>query len=840
MGKLARRSLRHRTGGFLATFLALALGATLVMACGGLMETAIRDNVPPQRLAGAQIVVTGERTYRQPGEKHEAVLPERAGLPAGAAEEAARVPGVRRAVGEHTFDVVLPGTGKAEAHGWESAALTPYGLDGRAPSRGEVVLDEGLAARTGKRVGETVRITAQGGRTAAYRLSGIARGGRVPRPTLFLATADAARLAPRPGTVADVAVVLEPGADRDTVREGIRKALEGRTVLTGDDRGTVEHPEAVRGAGDIIALSGAFGGLTVGVSVFVVAGTVGLCARRRRRELALLRAVGAGKGMLRRLIVGETLLVAVLAGAVAWFTGPLVGRRLFDALVDSGMAAETLEFRQGWIPAMPAYGALLLTAVGGGLLGARATTTARPVEALAGAAVQERWWTPLRLLLGLLFLAGATALGLVTALVLRGPVAASTAGPTVMCAAAGLALLGPWCARAVTALLSWPVRLLTGPSGGLAVLNCRAGAVRTAAVATPVMLVTALATGMIYLQTSTAALTGKAFTGSLRADAVLTSPAGVDPALAAAVRRLPEAGAASPSVTSTGFTESPHDGAESKRGLPLVGIGAEDAERTAGDEVTAGSLAALRGDAVALPEPLARRIHRGVGDTVRLRLGDGAAADVRVVALVAAREGYEHALTSVELLAPHTTPGLPARILVRAADGTGRDRLMAALTRFAAGRPGLEVLDRDAVAAGRAADTRTQAWASYLIVGMLVVFTALSVVNSTAVAVGGRRREFALQRLAGATKGQLLRMMTVEGALVAVVGVVLGTLAAAAALVPFALSASDRVLPYGPVTVYLAVVAGALAVTLGATLPPTWAALRARPVEAAGGPSADL
>ncbi|MBH1935385.1 FtsX-like permease family protein [Streptomyces sp. AV19] len=832
MGKLARRSLRHRTGGFLATFLALAIGATIVMACGGLMETGIRNNVPPQRLAGAQILVTGERTYRQPGEKHEAVLPERAGLDEESARRASRVPGVRRAVGERTFDVVVAG-GRAEAHGWESAALTPYRLTGgTAPRPGEVVLDTDLAARAGVRAGGTVRITTRGGSATAYRVSGVAHG-TAARPTLFFADADARRLAPHPGTVADIAIVTEPGADRDAVRERVREALKGQTVLTGDDRGTVEHPEAVRGAEDLIALSGVFGGLAVAVSVFVVSGTVGLCVRQRRRELALLRAIGAGRGMLRRLIVGETLLVAVLAGAAAWFAGPVAGRLLFDALVDSGMAAETLEFGQGWIPAMPAFGALLLTAVGGGLIGARRAVRARPVEALGEAAVQERWLTPVRLVLGLLFLAGTAALGIVTALVLRGPVAASTAGPTVMCAAIGLALLGPWFTRAVTALLHWPVRLLTGASGRLAVLNCRATSVRTAAVATPVMLVTALATGMIYLQTSTAALTAKAFADELRADAVLSCAAGVDPALAAAVRRLPEVAAASPSVNSTGYTERPHDGAESKRGLPLTGIGADGAEETVGAKVTAGSLAALRGAAVALPEPLARRIHRGVGDTLRLRLGDGAAADVRVVALVAAREGYEHALASVELLAPHTTRGLPSQIVVRAADGTGRDRLTAALTRFAARHPGLEVHDRDALAAGHAENTRTQAWVNYLVVGMLVAYTVVSVVNSTAVAVGGRRKEFALRRLTGATKGQVLRMMTVEGCLVALVGVVLGTLAAATALVPFALAASDRVLPYGPVTVYLGVVAGAVTVTLGATLLPARAALRTRPVEAA-------
>ncbi|MBZ4323355.1 ABC transporter permease [Streptomyces sp. SCA2-4] len=842
MGKLALRSLRHRAGAFLATFVALFIGATIVMACGGLMETGIRNNVPPERLAGAQILVTGDRSHHQAGDKKQRVLAERVELPAGLVGKVEAVPGVRKAIGERTFDAALPGgggDGTARGHAWESAALTPYALaEGAAPRRGEVVLDAALARRARAGAGDRIRVAAHGG-SAEYRVSGVARpaaGREVPQRTLFFSAADAERLSAHPGTVADIAVVTDPGADVGAVRKGVKAALDGQpvTLLTGDDRGAVEHPEVVAGGEDLVAISGVFGGLGVTVAMFVVAGTVGLSAQQRFRELALLRAVGTTRGQVRRMLLGESLAVAVLAGAAAWPAGPALGRWLFGRMTDTGMVAETVEFSQGWIPTLPAYGSLLLTTVAGTLFGTLRAVRTKPVEALGEAAVRQRWFHPVRLGLALLFLAGATALALVTALVLRGPVAASTAGPTVMCCVVGLALLGPWFAKAVSVLLHWPVRLLTGASGRLAALNCRASAVRTAAVATPVMLATAITTGMLYLQTSVAAATDREFTENLRADAVLASAAGgVDPALVTAVRRLPGVAAASATATGFAYTVRPHDGDENKHGTALQGIDAEGAGQVLATRPTAGRLADLKGNAVALPEAAARRMHRGVGDTIGLKMGDGASVDVRIVALFPAREGFETALTSASLLARHTTAGLPAQILVKAAPGVPVERLTGELGRFAARHPGLKVSDRDEVTAQRKQNTRTQMWANYLIVGMLVAYTILAVVNSTVVAVGTRRREFALQRLTGSTKGQVMRMMAIESLYVTAVGLILGTLAAATTLVPFDLSVSDSPLPSGPASIYLAVVAAAGAVTLVSTLVPTWAALRARPVEAA-------
>ncbi|MFD3436803.1 ABC transporter permease [Streptomyces sp. NPDC058685] len=185
---------------------------------------------------------------------------------------------------------------------------------------------------------------------------------------------------------------------------------------------------------------------------------------------------------------------------------------------------------------------------------------------------------------------------------------------------------------------------------------------------------------------------------------------------------------------------------------------------------------------------------------------------------------------SAELLAPHTTGGLPQQILVRAEPGAD---MTAGLRVLADRTPGLAVADREALIAAHSEDTGTQAWINCLLVGMIVAYTAISVVNSLATATGARRRQFGLQRLTGATKAQVMRMLTVEGLLVAVIGVLLGTLAAATTLVPFAHAAAGRVLPTGSLWIYATVVGAAVVLALSATPVPAWQALKILPVRAA-------
>ena len=62
---LAFSSLRHRWLSFVGVFVTVMAAATLVTATGSLLEGGIRGSVPPDRLAGADIVVAADQTVTE-------------------------------------------------------------------------------------------------------------------------------------------------------------------------------------------------------------------------------------------------------------------------------------------------------------------------------------------------------------------------------------------------------------------------------------------------------------------------------------------------------------------------------------------------------------------------------------------------------------------------------------------------------------------------------------------------------------------------------------------------------------------------------------------------------
>jgi putative ABC transport system permease protein len=102
---------------------------------------------------------------------------------------------------------------------------------------------------------------------------------------------------------------------------------------------------------------------------------------------------------------------------------------------------------------------------------------------------------------------------------------------------------------------------------------------------------------------------------------------------------------------------------------------------------------------------------------------------------------------------------------------------------------------------------------NYVVVGMITVFVAIMLVNTTIAATVHRRREFAQQRLAGSTRGQLTTMVALEGLLVTVTGVLAGSAASLFTILPFGAARVDRVWPDATPTAYAVVVAVAVALT---------------------------
>ncbi|MGC0398396.1 putative ABC transport system permease protein [Streptomyces sp. SAI-126] len=134
----------------------------------------------------------------------------------------------------------------------------------------------------------------------------------------------------------------------------------------------------------------------------------------------------------------------------------------------------------------------------------------------------------------------------------------------------------------------------------------------------------------------------------------------------------------------------------------------------------------------------------------------------------------------------------------------------------------------------RTADAKNLQTLNLTVVGIIVVFVCVMLVNSLYAATTYRGREFGQQRLAGAGPGQVLGTVGTEGLILTAVGLFFGTVAALAGVIPFTIVRTDSVLPHQGLGIWLAVGSTAAAVTIGTSLATARRVLRVPAVEAVG------
>ncbi|GAA0959762.1 ABC transporter permease [Actinocorallia libanotica] len=273
------------------------------------------------------------------------------------------------------------------------------------------------------------------------------------------------------------------------------------------------------------------------------------------------------------------------------------------------------------------------------------------------------------------------------------------------------------------------------------------------------------------------------------------------------ISRIALADALTASSTEHGRTGAPRllagIGALAGGGLLLNLAATRPAEQLdkAGQAALLGSLVLLV--AVALTGPLAARLLvAALGAPVRaLAPGAGWLADANL-------RGYARRLSSAVV---------PVALLVGL---SGTMTIMTSTAGHAAGGTASSVT------------SDTDVWLRQAELVLLTCFAAVSTVNTLIAVTADRRREFALLRLLGATRPQLLRMLTAEAVLTAAVGVLLGAAVAVAASAAFSSAATGSAVPHVPVADCGWIVAGAVALTVPCIL--------ATGLRAVRGPAADL
>ncbi|MBO0776422.1 MAG: ABC transporter permease, partial [Actinobacteria bacterium] len=368
-----------------------------------------------------------------------------------------------------------------------------------------------------------------------------------------------------------------------------------------------------------------------------------------------------------------------------------------------------------------------------------------------------------------------------------------------------------------------------GVCGRLAAANLAASARRLSPVVSALVLAVALGGSLWFLQTTITHATAQQSRAGLRASQVITTTGpGLPASVAQAARHVPGVAAATGVVRSTLFgnqgDEYTAEGADAAALAGTLDLG-----------TISGSLTGLHGDTVAVDAVTASDLHLRAGGTFRGWFGDGTPVTLRVAAIYRRGLGFANFTLPTQVLRPHTATGLDSLVLVADTRGSDHASVTAALTR-AIHRldPAAGVATPGGYQAAVNAQIAQNTWTIHVSVIVLLIYVVIAALNTLAMAALARRAELAVLRLAGATRGQLLRMVRTEQAMLLGLALLAGGAIAALTLIPMAKGTTGTAIPYIPPGGWIAVIGGTILLSLTGTLLPTVGTLRTHPIKAVG------
>jgi putative ABC transport system permease protein len=810
---VALAALRTRWAAFAGTFAALALGVSVIAMMSLVLAAASAGNPHqrPERFAASPFVIQVDPSLRvrdRNGSVDSVPLLAQPDVPASVI---ARLPGT---VADHSFYAQvdgMPETQPALGHGWSSAAFAPYVLTaGHAPRSDDEVVVAGQAV-----VGSHVAVvTASGSRT--YTIAGTVRPRTGEQPVFFTDT-EAARLSPG----ADALVAY------DAATAARAAALPGAhlEVLTGVSRHAAD-PGAVQDSTDLSGLTtflGVAAMLSAFVAVTVMATAFGLSVAQRRRDLALLRTIGATPKQVMRTICAEAALVGAAGSAAGCLLGLAGAPRLAEWIVRQGLAPSWFSVdltARSALALAAAFLAGVAVALLSVLMAAARAGTIRPTEALREAAVEPKRAGRLRLLGGLAALGcGIAALAAVALIFPSAATDPKSEAEIVILLIGGTALLSP----VLLGQLTRPFG--RGTAGMLLRANTVTGTRRAAAAMIPVLIIASLTASILGADDAATAAATAAARQQAAAASFVVLPAGTPGLTTALLNRIHgisgvEATAVTdismlayqPQVTSL-HLESP---------IPVAyqAIGIDQPSAALNLTVIAGSLNGLGDHTIAVDSSW----NKHVGDTMHLWQPDGTPMSLRVVAVVAAR------LSGPSLIVDRRNVGavLPDRAYVKT-DSAGAPAALRAAVRSQHAR----VVPVSGWAAALSDQQLRQNQVGLeLLLGIAIGYCAIGMASTFLISVAGRRSELALLHKSGAIRRQVVWFAVAESLALTLIAIALSAVVSCLVLGSLHLALA-REFGFVPVTVPWpalgAILAGCVAIAVLTSAVPAWLQLRPAP-----------
>ncbi len=713
------------------------------------------------------------------------------------------------------------------------AWVGPDGLDGRtliegraAVTDGEVTLDKSSARRAGHEIGDLITIVGPRGK-GDFTLVGLTGtgdtdgGGGASIAAFDPVTADSFLGAN--GLVDSIYIALSDGVSVSLVQDELNAILPSNVeVITGEQSAR----ETAGAINDIIGIFGnvllGFAAVSLFVSAFLIFNTFAIIVSQRLRELALLRAVGANVRQIRSMIIGESLIVSVLATVLGIFGGMGVAVGIVALFNATGAAFPSasliVSLRTIIVSVLVGVGVTVAAAVIPALRAGRIPPVAAMRPELGFSALQKNR----RLVVGtVVFLLGLSAF---TWGVLGQPGGAagtlSTSGLGAVFLFLGVASLSTTVAapasRLISRLLPLPIWPMTRSiAGRLGSRNAQRTPRRTASTASALMIGLALVSTVAVVASSIRETFREQISRSVSADFFVTNgPSnfqGLPVAFAERLAELPELSAVSPFRGADALVNGDPKEIGAVRGSAFGGLVELD--------VLSGSVDSLDEGKILLHRDPASDYGVDVGDELTITWQNGTESIVEVGGVYGDSTLAGNWLVGIDLLASVSTAE-PVDFFIGAkiADGVEIPVARAAVETVAEDFPSAEVQDRAEFQQSQEDQIDQLLTIIYGLLAISIAIAVLGIANTMALSVFERTREFGLLRAVGMSKRTLKRSIRWEAIIVAVFGASLGVVIgvplglAVASVLPDTI-VSTVVVPFGTIVNILiaAIVVGIVA-----------------------------
>lgn len=706
-------------------------------------------------------------------------------LPASLVDEVAAVQGVEAAYGVVAADgaLVVGSDGEVVGRAGPPARGTTYIPDtsisplsisvGEAPQGpDQVALLEATAEAGGISVGDTVKIDTPSAGLVDMEVVGLVTRGISGSDGSTLAVFDlptAQRLLlGESDAVTSIAVKGEPGVPQDVLAERITQVIpENAATTTGAQRSAQIADRLEQTFQFINTFLLAFALIALFVAVFLIFNTFSMLVAQRTRELALLRAVGASRGQVRRSVLAEALVLGLLAAVLGVVGGILVsqGLRLLLRAFGADLPAGPLVIEPRTIVVSLVVG-VVVTLVSAFVPAQRAAVVP-PVAAMRDEVSLPVKSLRIRTAIGaVLLLIAVVAARLGLSSTDDGNRASSLVGVSALCALIALIALAPVVGRGVLLVLGAPFSGST--VGRLARENGRRNPRRTAATASALAIGLALMTAIGVIAASTKASVASVVDDTIGADYVIF---GVkfqpfSPDVYNAVKDTPG------TSTVTYVRQVPIQ-VEGDRTV-LTGVDPQQITSVIDLQMQAGTAIPSLGLGQAIvDDQTAKDTGVEVGDKVDATFVNGPGT-LTVKGIYTAAGPYQGWITSLATLKSIGARELDSAVYVRVAEGADPAAVRAELDRELEAFPSVDVQDQASLKDQVNSQFDRVFGFIYALLALAVIVAFIGIVNTLALSVYERRREVGLLRAVGTSRPQMRRMVVLEAVLISLFGAALG------------------------------------------------------------------